>query len=141
MIGSPGGVMIDLPSGPKPIEFFLPRLANVSAVKVALRKGFGNRTPAIIAKLKKHQPLADDELGAMGTIDDLVQNKSEFVKRVFRPEQSYEHDIYTQMFINVSRFRTGGRYLYWFSDEEGERTGYFTSLLNAKVYAQVAHWT
>jgi hypothetical protein len=133
--------MIDLQSGPKPIEFFLPRLANVSAVKVALRNEFGNRTPAIVAKLKNRQPLANDELGVMDTIDDLVQNKSELVKRIFRPEQSYEHDIYTQMFINVSRFRAGGRYLYWFSDEEGETTGYFTSLLNARVYAQVAHWT
>jgi hypothetical protein len=53
-------------------------------VGAALRKKFGDRTPAIITKLKMRQPLVDDERYAHDIIVDLISNGSEVVKTRYR---------------------------------------------------------
>jgi hypothetical protein len=48
--------MIIFQNAKKPIAFLFPRLAALDAVEAALREKFGNRTPAIITKLKMRHP-------------------------------------------------------------------------------------
>ena len=48
--------MIIFQNAKKPIAFLFPRLSTLDAVEAALREKFGNRTPAIITKLKMRHP-------------------------------------------------------------------------------------
>jgi hypothetical protein len=120
----------------KPIEFFFPRLVTVDAVATALREEFGDRTPAIITKLKERQPLADDELGAHDTIVDLVDNESKGVK-TFR-DRRRESEEYPRIYITIMRFGPGkGHSVYWIQGMEGESDGYFESMQIAKRYVDL----
>jgi hypothetical protein len=100
----------------KPLEFFFPRLVTVNAVKVALRKEFGRRASAIITKLKTHQPLSDEDLGAHDTIVDLVANESKTVTSLcWETPDPYIDSGY----VNIMRYGTRrSNYVYWVCDEE-----------------------
>jgi hypothetical protein len=122
----------------KPLESFFPRLATQDAVTVALRKEFAKRTPAIITKLKTGQPLLDDELSAHDIITDLVHNKSEAVKTLYRRNQE-EVDDDEKEYVNIMRFGTGkGHYVYWIQADSSE-TGYFGGMKAAKKYADLIY--
>jgi hypothetical protein len=116
----------------KPLEFFFPRLVAMYAVKIALRKALGKRASAIITKLKKRQPLSDDELEVRNTISDLVQNGSKGVAAIcWEPGSSSEDwGCVNIMQYGSSRYRS----VYWIDDEFGEAK-FFGSLKVAKDYA------
>ncbi len=87
------------------------------------------------------QQLVDDELGAHDLIEELVRNESKFIKSLYRPDEVDKDDVY-KMFVNILRFGSGGgRYVYWLQEPEGDSTGYFGSMLDATVYADVMYLT
>jgi hypothetical protein len=115
----------------KPLEFFFPRLVAISAVKIALRKAFGKRASAIITKLKKRQPLSDDELDVRNILSDLVQNGSKGVAAIcWEPRSGEDWGC-----VNIMQYgRRKYRSVYWIDDEFGEAK-FFGNLKVAKAYA------
>jgi hypothetical protein len=121
----------------KPLESFFARLAGLRVVQVALRQRFENGTGAILAKLKKGEPLLDDELEAHDIIDDLVCNKSHVVTTLYRRNQE-ENDKKEKEYVNIMRFGTRGHYVYWIEHVDFP-TGYFGSMKAAKDYADLMY--
>jgi hypothetical protein len=119
----------------KPLESFFARLAGLRAVQVALR--FEKGTGAVLAKLKKGEPLLDDNLEAHDIIADLVSNDSEVVASPYRPGlKGYYGRVRA---CNIMRFGARGHYVYWIEEVEGGSCGYFGSMKAAKVYADIMY--
>jgi hypothetical protein len=104
----------------------------------ALRDRFGDRSPSIITKLKTRQPLADDERYAQDIITDLVNNKSETVKTVDLDNEEQDDDGgKVKAYVNIMRFGTRkGHYIYFIQFFEGDKDGYFDSMMDARNYVE-----
>jgi hypothetical protein len=122
----------------KPLESFFARLAGLPVVQVALRQRFEKRTGAVLAKLKKGEPLLDDDLEAHDIIADLVSNLSEVVAGLHRRGQKDENNERVPA-CNIMRFGVRGHYIYWIEEPEGGSCGYFGSMEAAEVYADIMY--
>jgi hypothetical protein len=120
----------------KPLEHFFPRLVALNAVKVALRKEFGERTRAVITKLKNAEPLVDDELSAHDIITDLVENGSTVAASVcWRPTSRVDSG-----YVNIMRFGTAKSLcVYWVQDVDRDN-GYFDNIQDAIDDAYLNAW-
>ena len=115
--------------GAKPLESFFPSLAALPSVQTALREEFGEHGSAIIAKLKAGEPLSDEELGAHDTIQNLVDNNS-VVADSYDGWDSSCDDTFS---IDVMQFGS----VFWIRAQENDDIGYFGTLDDAKVAAEV----
>jgi hypothetical protein len=122
----------------KPLESFFGRLAGLRVVQIALRQSFGKGTGAILAKLKKGEPLLDNDLEAHDIIADLVDNNSEVVAGLYRHGQKDENNERVRA-CNIMRFGVRGHYVYWIEEAEGGSCGYFGSMKAAKDYADLMY--
>lgn len=98
--------------GAKPLEVFFPALATIESVQAALHDEFGERSAAIVDKLKSRSPLSECELSAYDIISDIVSNESivEWSTTGFGGAGEFG--------INVMRFGT----VYWIQGGEGEKS-------------------
>jgi hypothetical protein len=113
--------------GTKPLEAFLPALADVESVQAALHKEFGERSVGIVNILKSGSPLPDSELSAYDIISDIVSNNG-------TPEWSINGLGNAGAFsIIVVQFGP----IYWIEAGEADPLGYFETLEQARDAAEM----
>src|SRR6266481_7585127 len=106
--------------GAKSLESFFPSLAGLRSVQTVLRKEFGKRAPAIVAKMKTGRSLSDEEVGAYDTVCDLIRSNS-FVADSLTGWSSADDDTFG---INIMQFGS----IFWIEAQEFDDIGYFDTL-------------